>query len=94
MFKSTLNWIAAFAIITLISLSSCSDTTPSAQGVENSIPANASMVMLMNTKQLFEKADMEALIKTSFYQDMLTELEKNPRRPRLFLKTLLLRDLT
>lgn len=84
MFKSTLNWIAAFAIITLISLSSCSDTTPSAQGVENSIPANASMVMLMNTKQLFEKADMEALIKTSFYQDMLTELEKESSEAKAF----------
>ncbi len=84
MLKLTLNWMAFLAFVAVMLCSSCSDTKPTAQGIENSIPVNASVVMLMNTKQLLEKADMDALKQTNFYKDMLSELEKESSEAKSF----------
>jgi hypothetical protein len=68
---------SAIAFVLILSMYSCGEQPGSnVKGIEGSIPSNASAVMLLNTGQLMEKADFDALKKTSFYKEMLVELEK------------------
>jgi hypothetical protein len=69
---------ALFTATILFSLGSCSEG-PAATGsadISNAIPADATGVFLMNTKQLLEKADYASLKETSFFQDFLKEAQK------------------
>lgn len=86
MFKSTIQLLGAFAFFAMFTMMSCGDsnTKQAANGIENSIPVDASMVMLINTKQLMEKADMNALKETAFYKDMLSEFEEKSPEAKVF----------
>lgn len=75
----TMKFLAVlFTATILFSLGSCSEG-PAATGssdVSNAIPADATGVFLMNTKQLLEKADYASLKETSFFQDFVEEAQK------------------
>ncbi len=77
---------SAFAFVLILSMSSCGEPQSNVKGIEGSIPSNASAVMLLNMGQLMEKADFEALKNTSFYKEMLTELENESPEAIEFLK--------
>jgi hypothetical protein len=71
---------ALFAATILFSLGSCGEgatasATDSAD-ISNAIPADATGVFLMNTKQLLEKADYASLKETSFFKDFIQEAKK------------------
>jgi hypothetical protein len=81
MFKvnNFLSFILTTAVV--VSMSSCGggiDATKklSTGGIETSIPETASGVMLINTKQLLEKADYESLKQTDFFKEWLKEAQK------------------
>ena len=64
-----------FTATILFSLGSCgggASVTGSAD-VTNAIPANATGVFVMNTKQLLEKADYASLKETSFFKDFIAK---------------------
>lgn len=69
-----------FTATLLFSLGSCGDgATASVTGssdISNAIPANATGVFLMNTKQLMEKADYATLKETSFFKDFITKAKE------------------
>jgi hypothetical protein len=69
---------ALFTATILFSLGSCSGgaTATGSSDISNAIPADATGVFLMNTKQLLEKADYASLKETSFFQDFLKEVQK------------------
>jgi len=80
MFKvnNFLSFILATALV--VSMSSCGGDTDAAKapgviGVETSIPETASGVMLINTKQLLEKADYESLKQTEFFKEWLKQAQ-------------------
>lgn len=79
MLKTTKFLSAFFALTLLFSFGSCGDSASSVGGtsdVSNSIPADATGVLLMNTKQLMEKADYAELKQTSFFKDWIKEAKK------------------
>ena len=64
---------------------SCKDSNNSTSGIEGSIPSDATSVLLINTKQLMEKADFDALLETSLYQEFLKKAgEESPESIHLF----------
>lgn len=70
----------SFIILSLVvfSMASCgkSGDASGVADVSNSIPANATGVLLINTGQLVAKADMASLKQTEFFKEWLKEIEK------------------
>lgn len=62
----------------LLSLGSCGGgaSVKGTADVSTSIPADATGVFLMNTKQLMEKSDYASLKETSFFKDFIKEAQK------------------
>lgn len=79
MLKAIKLFAVLFTAILLFSLGSCGNGGSSIKGtsdITNSIPADATGVFLMNTKQLMEKADYASLKETSFFKDFIQEVKK------------------
>jgi hypothetical protein len=68
-----------FTATILFSLGSCGEgalAKTDSSDISNAIPADATGVLLMNTKQLMEKVDYATLKETSFFKDFIEEAKK------------------
>lgn len=69
-----------FTATILFSLGSCGENTAAAASdpadISNAIPADATGVFLVNTKQLLEKADYASLKETSFFKDWIKQAKE------------------
>lgn len=70
---------ALFTATILFSLGSCGDgatASTNSADISNAIPANATGVFIMDTKQLLEKADYATLKETSFFKDFIQKAKE------------------
>lgn len=75
----TMKLLAVFFTATILfSLGSCGGgaTVTGSADISNAIPADATGVFLMNTKQLMEKADYASLKETSFFKDFIQKAKE------------------
>ncbi len=88
MFNLTKLFAVVCSAVLIISMASCGgpDGAAAVTGVEASIPSSATGVMLMNTKQLLDKADFETLKQAEFYKEWIKTAEKDAPEVAPFLE--------
>ncbi|MCH2021894.1 MAG: DUF4836 family protein [Saprospiraceae bacterium] len=84
--KLTKLFTATCVIFLFFTFNACEKKSNITSGIEGSIPADASIVLLMNTKQLMEKADFDELLKSSFYNEFLKIAEQESAESLAFFK--------
>lgn len=68
-------WLVLISAVIVSGFSACKSGADS-ESAMNNVPENASAVVSINFKNLMDKADLEAVKKMDFYQDMIAEAAK------------------